>query len=252
MDTVESTPEPRDISHLFIKVVVLQEAINWIAHSNFSGPSFGMRSLFELCETSEGLDAQIHEDWGRENLAFDLLWGRAERGEIRIYGRKAGLEQHGEGDDAQCWGKSANEPEPIPPELLATAAWTEDDGGGIEAEFASYWRLSVHHDDLMRWFPIRGPSGQDKAAVGLRNHMFEAAGHHSPQRGRALASTESKCRRWIGELVAEGVVPRSRDDLFNRALAEFPVGLSRRGFDRCWDQTAPDIWKRAGRRPRQD
>ncbi len=161
-------------------------------------------------------------------------------------------ERAGEDDANWYWGEPAKEQEPISHELLATMSWTEDDGGGIEGELICYRTICIHHDDLMTWFPARGPGQEEQAASSFRNGIFEAAGHHSAHQGRSLASIESKCRAWIAKLAAEGASPRSRDDLFKQALAEFPTGLSRRGFDRCWDQTAPDRWKRAGRRPRQN
>jgi hypothetical protein len=262
MDNVDCTPEPRDISPLQTKVITFQEAIYWIAHANFAGTCLGVRSLIEFCNTDHSFECHSFEVSGREQLAFDLLWVRMERGEVRVFGRKAELVQDEEkaelvqdeeGDPVPMhWGEPRRDPEPIPPELIAAASWTEDEYGGIEGELASYWGVTVHHDDLMRWFPARGPVGQEKAASGLRNRLFEAAGHHPPAQGRSTASTESKCRKWIAKLAAEGVSPRSRDDLFTQALAQFPTGLSRRGFDRCWDEIAPDRWKRAGRKPRQD
>lgn len=65
----------------------------------------------------------------------------------------------------------------------------------------------------------------------------------------ASARAENECRAWLVELVEQGYVPTSKDDLWREAERRFP-GLSRRGFDRCWHELRPTEWEKAGRRPR--
>ncbi|MSP49782.1 MAG: hypothetical protein EXQ95_10715 [Alphaproteobacteria bacterium] len=136
---------------LLTQVVDIREAINWIAHGNFAGSSFGPRLLFEFSGTNEILENEGLEDLGREQLAFDLLWNRAESGDIKLYGKRAGLTGDAKKPESRYWDKPQNDPEPIPPEVLTSADWTEDDQGGIQAEEVSYWGIAVDHADLLTW-----------------------------------------------------------------------------------------------------
>ena len=252
MEDNDPAVSPLSQGPFFTQVVDIKEAINWIAHENFAGPSLGPRLLFEFSDSSETLAAQGYEDLGREQLAFDLLWNRAELGSVKMYGRKALFIRNEQFPDREHWDKPARESELVPPEVLASASWTEDDEGAIEGEGVSYWGVTVDYDDLLTWFPSRGTSGPDRPVEEIRSRVIEATQSPSSRRPNAVASTESKCRRWMAELAAQEFIPRSRDDLFSQALSKFPEGLTRRGFDRCWDSAAPDSWKRAGRKPRQD
>jgi hypothetical protein len=243
---------PAEGKYLLESVVDLQEAVQWIAHGNFAGFSLGPRILLQFAKDNESLDRVFFETHGREQLALDLLLHHAEVGEVRMFGRKATLvgNESFPNEDTH-WGGAADTPEPIPSEFISSASWSEDDGGSIDDGSIRYVDLTVHHGDLLKSFPARGSSAFDKGADPIRNQFAEAMGD-KPKSSNSLASVETKCRQWIAQLAAQGVIPRSRDDLFSRALTDFPNGLSRRAFDRCWDNAAPENWKRAGRKPRQD
>jgi hypothetical protein len=228
---------------LFEKVLDIREAVSWIAFGNFAGLGQGPRVLLEFSKYGESLERSSFGEAGRL-MAFDLLWHRAELGEIRLFGRQASAVWGNLGDEKEGWGERADVPEPITSETLASASWTDDDGGGLEADAVSYWGVTVHYDDLMKCFPLEATSASETAA--------DAATGEPRHGARSVVSVETSCRQWIADLAAQDVVPRSRDDLFSQAIAKFPNGLSRRGFDRCWDNAAPESWKRAGRKPRQN
>ena len=215
---------------LFTQVVDIREAINWIAHENFGGPSLGPRMLLEFSDPDESLTALGHEDYGREQLAFDLLWNRAELGAIKMYGRKALFIKNDEFPDREHWEKPERLSELVPPEVLAEASWTDDEGGAIEGEGVSYWGVTVDYADLLTWFPSRGVSGPDRPLEELRSRVVEATQSSATRRSGAVASTETRCRQWMADLAAQDVTPRSRNDLFGQALSKFPEGLTRRGF----------------------
>ncbi len=66
----------------------------------------------------------------------------------------------------------------------------------------------------------------------------------------ATAGAETRCRDWLeGEVAAwaQGFNPPlpRKANMRQTALAKFE-GLSRRGFQRAWDQIAPSEWKRPG------
>ncbi len=178
--------------HLFEPVVDLQEAVCWVAHSNFAGSDLGPRPLFEFIKDSEPLERQFFESRGREQLALDLLWHHAESGQIRMFGRKASLvcdtslpleESH--------WGEPGNEPEPIAPDFIASATWSEDDGGRIDGDTVSYADLTVHHGNLLKSFPSRGLTGPDRAADTLRRRVFDAMNEAPARSANSLASIET-------------------------------------------------------------
>ncbi len=249
-DNEEAVSKPDD--PLFTQALDIYGAINWIAFQDFAGPSHGPGLLYEFSDPSEIVTVRAHENSGREQLAFDLLWHQAESGSIKMYGRKALFIKNEQFPDQEHWDKPARMPELVPPAVLATASWTDDGEGGIEGEDVSYWGVAVDYADLLTWFPKRGTGGPTRPLEEIRRRALEASQSLSSRRPNALASTESKCRQWMAELAAQGVIPRNRDDLFTQALSNFPEGLTRRGFDRCWDSAAPENWKRAGRKPRQD
>jgi hypothetical protein len=220
-------------------VVGFYEAINWIAYGNFAEAAWGPQMLHSFFDGGASSDIFATEALAKEDLAADLLLDRVARGDVRFFGRKAILET---GDDYDVWSKPAKEPEIVPREVLASGSWTDDDGGGVCAEDVSYWGVAVHYDDLMRWFPDRNGTQQPTASIVDRKSDGAAE-----QRIRSSAKAERACARWIAELVEKGDRPPNRRLLRQEALEKF-TGVSKRGFDRCWDRTAPDEWKAAGRR----
>jgi hypothetical protein len=68
----------------------------------------------------------------------------------------------------------------------------------------------------------------------------------------AIASTESKCRQWLAELMRQGPQKEAKAKYKNEALQKF-FDLSERGFDRAWsgaiiDANAADGWGKPGRK----
>lgn len=69
--------------------------------------------------------------------------------------------------------------------------------------------------------------------------------------GDRVASTgaaEADCRKLIAQRAASGEVPANRDALFVEARAMIGPSLSRRAFNRVWAVTAPNQWKKPGRK----
>lgn len=254
MPEPEPPPEwPVSSGPMFCQVVDIKEAINWVAHGNFAGAFLGPRFLLEFSGSNETIEREAFEDLGRQNLAFELIWDRAESGDIKLYGRKAKLVVSKRDPKCRHWDYPEEYPEPIPIEVLSDGSWTEDEGGAIEGEDISYWGVTVDHADLLNCFPSGDQRGPGREVDKVLRGVIDVAQSSAPERNAgALASVETQCRKWIAELAAQGVTPRSREDLFSQALSKFPQGLTRRGFDRCWDNAAPESWKRAGRKPRQD
>lgn len=69
-------------------------------------------------------------------------------------------------------------------------------------------------------------------------------------RVKSIASVETECRQWLSNLVARESRAPGRDKVLAMALRQFPEGLSKRGFIKCWDAVVPLEWKKAGAKPK--
>ena len=95
------------------------------------------------------------------------------------------------------------------------------------------YALEVERDELARYCEEHGFS--------LPKFWFEGTKQQSSNRA------EHRCGEWLKKYVLQASVPRPKAKVRREALGLFP-GLSSRGFDRVWDETAPPAWRRAGRR----
>ena len=64
----------------------------------------------------------------------------------------------------------------------------------------------------------------------------------------AAAGAEYRCGEWLRVQVelSPSNKPASKQVLFERAAAKFGGDLTRRGYNRVWDDVVPDVWKRPG------
>ena len=70
------------------------------------------------------------------------------------------------------------------------------------------------------------------------------------KRNRGPKSTigaEAKLRRWLNIIIEKGAKSKPKRQYWEEASKEFGQSLSKRSFDRIWDQVVPDDWKKAGK-----
>jgi hypothetical protein len=94
------------------------------------------------------------------------------------------------------------------------------------------WNLRLKRDDVLR----RWPSDSDKNATVQPT----------------TTGAENQCRRWLTTLMNDVPNdPQPKSIIWSKALAKFPK-LSKRGFDRAWDQAVraanAEKWRAPGRR----
>jgi len=145
-------------------VLSIEEALNWIAFSNFAGPFYGPIPMSRCAyKDKEGYEHDYFEDLGRHNLALEMISILLRRGAIALYGKFLKWDE-----DKEYYESADRKPvEIIDVKIIANilqlngcVSLDEDSehGYGIwGAEDGACVDLFVGHDELTVAFPWRAP-----------------------------------------------------------------------------------------------
>lgn len=143
------------------RCVIWEEAINWVAHKNLAGWSFGPQLAFTMMREGS-IEEAYRNGESRRDLAIDLLIEKTAQGIIKVYAM-------------DTWEHKESElPYVVSPEFIRIAEFHEDDQVRFIHEDKGYFDLVVDFDDLRHEFwteEDERPAGPSKTDVPERSEI---------------------------------------------------------------------------------
>lgn len=134
------------------------EALNWIASQDLRGESFDPIPIFLI--TDAYISGETHRSEGRLDLAYEFLWNKVLKGQIRVIGKKSTASNKvlkGQREETH-----ENKYNVIPNNFFEDADFEWDEGGTFYDGNMEYKDIWVCFDDLEREFPDSGEPEGDK------------------------------------------------------------------------------------------
>ncbi len=231
------------------KLVTFDQALNWIAFGQLSGPidesaqdllEFKDGSGFVVLGFDENGDYDAGDTEGRLDLAMELLLGAIETGKVSLFGDSQHNKQLG---SERRWEK-------LGADFVRRADFDEDSIDRVMYDGKrEYGHLFVRFDELRDLLSFLRPERDDATVeVGENEDRADPVSCSSVVRFGTIAD-ETNCAQLIEKLGREHLgAPLTKKAVWEDCSRQIPR-LSYRAFGRCWATRAPAEWRQPGRRP---